>query len=793
MLFRSPDEDNLTNAQERQLGTDPQGPDTDNDGLDDDVEIALGIDPLNPDTDGDGLLDGYEVNVLGSSPLLHDTDGDGLDDNEEDVLGTNPNNDDTDGDGMGDKWEHLHGFDPTVHNSQTARTDDDGDADYDQDGLDNLQEHAIGTNPLLPDTDGDTLSDNAEFLGGTNPCFADTDGDGLDDLQEQTLMTNPLQPDTDGDGMDDGWEHQHGFDPKTHNATTARMDDDANADPDGDGLTNAAECKWSTNPSGDDANSDGIPDGLDTDGDGVADGVEIVQNSDPADASDGGQPGSRVPVPFYFGDHSGSHSEKYQLTVVPVTNSGTGTPPRTFSCVNALYGECETLTNMLKRGWRYEVRLRHAGTDPTYTGTPRPDYDYTLQPVTDNLPPYVQVSDPDSLFGVDDTSTSFSAKNKTAMINIYKFTVEEIKFNHDPTSCSADAVNLSKNLREEYSALQGEWWTGGATLKNDPVCYSGGVTPTVRVKFRVSPSLAYARLSARTVDADSPLGGLEPKTVMFSSGISTWFEFAVDARIPRAIRKVDHRWEWKVSSINGQSVTPFVCATTGPHRVYTVLDTPKKPWKPNGLDTQMPWTDALDLVCTVADGKSGKVQALAAVTSYLFGDSMKFKYDVKEGEPHYFGDTQTAFSLNDYLARRFPEVNCSDQAYGLATLGNLMGIHSTIVMTQPFGYINTVNLVGVGPCNNPVYLGTNTTNHVAVCGEDDVSRSYLTRHRFVYAEDVIFDACIGPALGTQTIIEYLKSIIDSSTEAERIRSLFSPFNDPEVPLEVKFELRDYLF
>ena len=39
----------------------------------------------------------------------------------------------------------------------------------------------------------------------------------------------------------------------------------------------------------------------------------------------------------------------------------------------------------------------------------------------------------------------------------------------------------------------------------------------------------------------------------------------------------------------------FVGATTGPHRVYTVLDEPTAPWEPNGIDVQNPWTDALDI------------------------------------------------------------------------------------------------------------------------------------------------------------------------------------------------------
>ncbi len=142
------------------------------------------------------------------------------------------------------------------------------------------------------------------------------------------------------------------------------------------------------------------------------------------------------------------------------------------------------------------------------------------------------------------------------------------------------------------------------------------------------------------------------------------------------------------------------------------------------------------------------------------------------------------------VARKSRTVNCSDQSYGLATLGNLLGIHSTVVMPQPFGYINTVNLVGVGPCNNPGYESSHTyqywkeeidgmggvTNreynttiiHTPVCAEDETQRYYFLVHAYVWVFDGrIFDACVGPALGTLLINDYMRSVIDYSTENER--------------------------
>jgi hypothetical protein len=280
-----------------------------------------------------------------------------------------------------------------------------------------------GTDPANPDSDGDGLPDGWETAYGMDPlasntgdprtdASADPDLDGLTNAQEAALGTDPFQPDSDGDGMDDGWESRHGFDPTTHNDDTARDDDDADADPDNDGLTNAEECAWGTNPSGADEDGDGFPDGLDTDRDGVNDGVEIAQNSDPADPTDEGQPNSRTPVSFYFGDHSSSCSEKYRLTVSPVPVAGETNPPRTFSWVNARYDQCETRTAMLTPGHSYEVRLAHASTNRSQG----PDYDYTLNAV--NVPLSVIVSDPDGLFGVHSSGSTFTGEGLVATIHV---------------------------------------------------------------------------------------------------------------------------------------------------------------------------------------------------------------------------------------------------------------------------------------------------------------------------------------------------------------------------------------
>ena len=63
LLSADPDGDGLTNDLERQYGTDPNNPDTDNDGLKDGEEVnTYGTSPVDYDTDGDGTIDGNDAN-----------------------------------------------------------------------------------------------------------------------------------------------------------------------------------------------------------------------------------------------------------------------------------------------------------------------------------------------------------------------------------------------------------------------------------------------------------------------------------------------------------------------------------------------------------------------------------------------------------------------------------------------------------------------------------------------------------------------------------------------------------
>lgn len=178
------------------------------------------------DDDSDGLNNGDEVSVYGTDPLLADTDKDGLSDGDEvNLHKTNPLSSDTDSDLIPDAWEINHNLNPLV---------DDAAADLDGDGLTNLEEFNLKTNPENADTDYDELSDGDEvhtYL--TNPLLKDTDRDHVNDGLEITNGTNPLSnTDQDLDGMSDDWETIYG---------TVSDVDDALSDLDSDNVTNIIE------------------------------------------------------------------------------------------------------------------------------------------------------------------------------------------------------------------------------------------------------------------------------------------------------------------------------------------------------------------------------------------------------------------------------------------------------------------------------------------------------------------------------------------------------------------------
>lgn len=211
---------------------------------------------------------GNNEKTIATTPIapvqVVDSDKDGLSDQEEEKLASDPLLMDTDGDSIPDNEE--------------ARTDLDNPLDSDNDGIIDI---------LDKDDDNDTISTLIEERIGTSPLLADTDGDGLLDGDE--IGSNPEKPlDTDGDGIIDALDTD---DDDDNLATATEILLGTNpllADSDGDGISDGDEIgdlMDTNNPV--DSDSDGTIDALDTednldqDSDGLSDQLEALLNTNP--------------------------------------------------------------------------------------------------------------------------------------------------------------------------------------------------------------------------------------------------------------------------------------------------------------------------------------------------------------------------------------------------------------------------------------------------------------------------------------------------------------------------------
>lgn len=144
--------------------------DSDGDGLTDIDEARIyKTDSQFADTDTDGLADGLEVNEYWTLPLVADTDGDTFIDGIEVRLGTDPT------ESSSFPSEKTRGF-----------------GDLDGDGITNVNEQALGSDPQRVDSDFDGVSDFAEIRRYfTSPTLVDSDGDGAWDGEEISAGTDP--------------------------------------------------------------------------------------------------------------------------------------------------------------------------------------------------------------------------------------------------------------------------------------------------------------------------------------------------------------------------------------------------------------------------------------------------------------------------------------------------------------------------------------------------------------------------------------------------------------------------
>jgi len=272
--------------------------------------------------------------------------------------------------------------------------------------------------------------------------------------------------------------------------------------------------------------------------------------------------------------------------------------------------------------------------------------------------------------------------------------VEEVHFNHDTNSATSDALSIRKTASGD--PIQAPEWKRGLTAQ--PAAYAAaalGANVTIKARFSGGPANEAREIRAvdawapttkpssflgRVVDliarvprslAGNALGETDEQLAAFDgAGDSGLITFTLANHQLKTsgvgIRTTD--WKWQVRE-NG-SWQDF---DTTQHKVYLIVDMPNGPWdqNPEGNNTQLPWTDALDKACLWAMGAKTQDEAAERVTIAV-NTQPNQSYT---GSTIFAIDTTYLLSwyLNELDGGKTFQINCTDCADAVTTFSNLLG------------------------------------------------------------------------------------------------------------------------
>ena len=306
--------------------------------------------------------------------------------------------------------------------------------------------------------------------------------------------------------------------------------------------------------------------------------------------------------------------------------------------------------------------------------------------------------------------------------------LEQVLFNHDAADKSGSALNLRVDYDE---AIVGAEWIrapGRAPLEL-PIAYAArridpariGVfanfswrgLPPQRLEIKAVPdrprsagtdqNVAQLRNLAESLAAFDPLlseyyayladllsaatpilGRIPPTPVTIGAAGESGPVFCkLDGGLLRACHVGIHEiaWRWQYRTAAAPKWRDFQISN---HRIFTTLELPVEPWSQEPAEiwnSSLPWSSALEIVCTWAAGATSRSEVTAAITAgvHRMGDGL-----IEYGCPVFAVERYTNtplgfFDLTAFLERvegglgNGPYVNCTDCACAVSTLANLLG------------------------------------------------------------------------------------------------------------------------
>lgn len=289
-----------------------------------------------------------------------------------------------------------------------------------------------------------------------------------------------------------------------------------------------------------------------------------------------------------------------------------------------------------------------------------------------------------------------------------------IKFNHNPATADTDALNIRRNASQSIAVPE---WIRSMTKPEDSLAaYSiretTGKIVTIQAKFeRLVPNITTVEVRAIQPPPHPPpkgwlawllqllrknlwlwhlllfllywgfgknvLGMVKPRKITFHPHGETDFEtFELEKHWLQkrgvGIHIVKWWWQYRIKPTD-----PWTTFAHSAHKIYTVLEVPKPPWKQQPYpDSQNPWTDILNRACDWATFCNTSDRVANAITERV-NRGLKLTYEAAKGDSMYTkGDKFLATHFISYLqtgAGLGNKVNCTDCATIVTTFANLLG------------------------------------------------------------------------------------------------------------------------
>lgn len=337
--------------------------------------------------------------------------------------------------------------------------------------------------------------------------------------------------------------------------------------------------------------------------------------------------------------------------------------------------------------------------------------------------------------------------------------LKTITFNHDLFSATTSAMNIRRN--KDFEVLMPEY---DAAVPRTPAescaAYAKQETMAQQVFVRVELASTGGGNPHFEIRAQGGglLGALDLQAVDFTGGATTkTVDFPLSHRDFSRIAQQDVTWQWQFRQQGNPNWQPLVNTS---HRIYVLLKVPSAPWTQGIADKRNPWTELLDVCCPIAAGNQNAAEATESITKKVH-QGYSLRYDIVSGAPRYgFVLTGNSFQLTNWInyvlngnapatpifcngsAEQYKDywiVNCYDCAASSALMARVLGADSDYYFHQPFGYLNYVEPIGRGKCNNPFYgcLGNNPA-----VGPDD-QRTAFGNHAYQKLNaSQNYDACM---------------------------------------------------